>query len=100
MNFCPCEWCATRATINRIEECNMTRRSQERHEERHDGLPAGGRHHYQMRQNLVSIGDDFWIENEVGQRAFKVDGRALRVRNTLSIEDASGHELCKIQERM
>jgi uncharacterized protein YxjI len=53
-----------------------------------------------MRQNLVSIGDDFWIENERGQRMFKVDGKALRVRQTLIFEDADGHELCKIQERM
>jgi uncharacterized protein YxjI len=56
--------------------------------------------HYKMRQNLVSIGDDFWIENERGQRVFRVDGKALRVRQTLAFEDASGHEICKIQERM
>lgn len=59
-----------------------------------------GATHYQMRQNLVSIGDDFWIENDRGQRVFRVDGKALRVRQTLAFEDASGHELCKIQERM
>ena len=59
-----------------------------------------GATHYQMRQNLVSIGDDFWIENEEGERVFRVDGKALRVRQTLAFEDANGHELCKIQERM
>ncbi len=59
-----------------------------------------GATHYQMRQNLVSIGDDFWIENERGQRVFRVDGKALRVRQTLAFEDTAGHELCKIQERM
>jgi uncharacterized protein YxjI len=48
----------------------------------------------------VSIGDDFWIENGQGQRVFRVDGKALRVRQTLSFEDAAGRELCKIQERM
>jgi len=53
-----------------------------------------------MREKLVSIGDDFWIENEAGQRAFKVDGKALRIRNTLVLEDASGRELYKIQEKM
>ena len=31
---------------------------------------------------------------------FKVDGKALRVRQTLVFEDAHGTELCKIQERM
>jgi len=52
-----------------------------------------------MREKLVSIGDDFWIENAQGQKAFKVDGKALRVRQTLKFEDAHGNELCKIQER-
>ena len=65
-----------------------------------DDAGDAGMTHYQMRQNLVSIGDDFWIENEKGQRVFRVDGKALRVRQTLAFEDASGHELCKIQERM
>lgn len=53
-----------------------------------------------MRQRLASIGDDFWIENEAGERVYKVDGKALRLRKTLVFEDASGHELAKIQERV
>jgi uncharacterized protein YxjI len=53
-----------------------------------------------MRQNLVSIGDDFWIEDDHGNRVAKVDGKALRIRKTLIFEDADGHEVCKIQERM
>ena len=35
-----------------------------------------------MREKLLSIGDDFWIETEGGERAFKVDGKALRARST------------------
>ncbi len=58
------------------------------------------RTHYQMREKLVSIGDDYWIENERGEKVFKVDGKALRVRQTLIFEDRSGRELAKIQERM
>jgi uncharacterized protein YxjI len=61
---------------------------------------GGGAVHYKMRQRLVSIGDDFWIETDSGQRAYKVDGKALRLRNTLVLEDAEGHELAKIQERL
>lgn len=61
---------------------------------------AGDGHRYVMRQRMVSIGDDYWIENEQGQRVFKVDGKALRIRQTLMFEDPQGHELCKIQERM
>ncbi len=72
-----------------------------RREERHEGGPRGGGNtHYQMRQKMVSIGDDFWIENDAGQKVFKVDGKALRVRKTLKFEDAHGQELCQIQEKM
>jgi uncharacterized protein YxjI len=53
-----------------------------------------------MRQKLVSIGNDFTIENEQGQKVFKVDGKAVRVRDTLIFRDMQGNELCKIQERM
>ena len=54
---------------------------------------------YQMQEKLLSIGDDYWIENESGQRAFKVDGKAFRIRDTFVLEDAAGQEVAKIQER-
>jgi uncharacterized protein YxjI len=72
---------------------------QERREDRGPG-GGGGKTHYQMRQKMVSIGDDFWIENDRGEKVYKVDGKALRVRQTLILEDAHGQELYKIQEKM
>jgi uncharacterized protein YxjI len=53
-----------------------------------------------MREKLISFGDDFWIETQSGRRAFFVNGKALRVRDTLSFQDTQGQELCKIQEKM
>ena len=55
---------------------------------------------YKIRQNLISIGDDFWIENEQGKRVFKVDGKVLRIRKTLIFEDVKGRKLAQIQERL
>ena len=55
---------------------------------------------YKIRQKMFSIGDDFWIENQEGDRVFKVDGKALRLRQTLFFEDMNGNKLCKIQERL
>ena len=46
--------------------------------------------HYQMREKLISIGDDYWIEDDDGNKAYKVNGKALRVRDTWVLEDASG----------
>ena len=63
------------------------------------------RHHdlggtrYQMREKIFSIGDDLWIENGDGDRAFKVNGKALRIRRTMIIESPSGQELFKVQEK-
>ena len=48
---------------------------------------------------LVSIGDDYWIEDDAGRRLFRVNGKALRIRPTLDFEDASGNTLLRIQER-
>lgn len=55
---------------------------------------------YKIRQNLISIGDDFWIENGEGQKVFKVDGKVFRIRKTLEFEDLKGNTLCTIKERL
>ena len=55
---------------------------------------------YKTRQKLISIGDDFWIENQEGAKVFKVDGKVLRIRKTLVFEDAKGKKLAQIQERL
>jgi uncharacterized protein YxjI len=54
---------------------------------------------YRMREKLFSIGDDYWIETGDGERAFKVDGKALRVRETLVLEGPSGDELYTVREK-
>ena len=64
---------------------------------RHHDDPGGTR--YKMREKLFAIGDDFWIENEAGERQFKVDGKALRARDTFVLKDSSGDDLFKIQEK-
>jgi len=67
------------------------------------GGPGGreeGAHRYRMRERLVSIGDDYWIEDYAGERVFKVDGKALRLRSTLILQNKEGQDLYQIQEKM
>jgi uncharacterized protein YxjI len=52
-----------------------------------------------MREKMLAIGDDYWIEDSEGRKVFKVDGKALRVRDTWKLEDASGNEVAEIKER-
>ena len=63
---------------------------------RDDG-PAGER--FLMRERLLAIGDDFWIENDQGERAYKVNGKAVRLRETFVLENSSGDEVARIKER-
>jgi len=53
-----------------------------------------------MQEKLISIGDDYWIEDNAGERVFKVDGKALRLRNTLILQNKEGQDLYRIHERM
>jgi len=78
----------------------MRNRREERQERRGGPLGGGEKTHYQMREKLASIGDDFWIENNRGEKVYKVDGKALRIRKTMIFEDRGGRELAKIQDRM
>jgi uncharacterized protein YxjI len=85
-------------SIEEVPMLGRDRRADRRDERRAFGA-GGNAVHYQMREKLMSIGDDSWIEDDGGRKAFKVNGKALRVRKTLVLEDPSGNELFRIQDR-
>jgi uncharacterized protein YxjI len=78
----------------------LAERREVRREERATFGRRGTATRYKVRQRMVAIGDDFWVEDEAGNRAFKVDGRALRIRKLLILEDVAGQPLVRIQERL
>jgi uncharacterized protein YxjI len=49
---------------------------------------------------LLGIGDDYWIEDDRGNRVFLVDGKALRLRDTWELKDTQGHVLVDIHQKM
>jgi uncharacterized protein YxjI len=51
-----------------------------------------------MRSDLLTLGDDYWIEDDSGRKAYRVDGKALRDQ-TFVLEDASGREVATIKEK-
>ncbi|MER6197742.1 LURP-one-related family protein [Streptomyces sp. NPDC001586] len=55
---------------------------------------------YLVRDKVLAIGDDYWIEDEDGRHAFLVDGKALRVRDTLELKDPDGMILITLREKM
>ncbi len=64
---------------------------------------VGGDHvvvpNYLIRKQLIALGDDFWVENEAGERVFKIDGKVARVRDTYVVETPDGQELLTIKEQ-
>src|SRR5690348_8539415 len=55
---------------------------------------------YQLRRKLFSIGEDYWIEDDRGQRVFKVDGKVLRIRETFALQDPTGAELATVETKL
>jgi uncharacterized protein YxjI len=55
---------------------------------------------YAVQEKLLSIGDDFWITDEQGSHAFLVDGKVLRLRQTLEIKDRDGHVLVTVRKKL
>jgi uncharacterized protein YxjI len=55
---------------------------------------------YKLRQRLISLGDDFTIEDEHGQAVYNVDNKFLTIRDTFVITDRDGNEVVTIRERL
>ncbi|MBA5224415.1 LURP-one-related/scramblase family protein [Streptomyces griseoaurantiacus] len=53
-----------------------------------------------VRDRLLGIGDDYWIEDEHGEKVFLVDGKAMRLRDTFELRDTRGNVLIDIHQKM
>ncbi|MFD8066445.1 LURP-one-related/scramblase family protein, partial [Streptomyces parvulus] len=49
---------------------------------------------------LLGIGDDYWIEDDSGNKVYLVDGKAMRLRDTWELKDAQGRVLIDIHQKM
>ncbi|MFC9500756.1 LURP-one-related/scramblase family protein [Streptomyces sp. NPDC056975] len=55
---------------------------------------------YEVRERLFAVGEDYWIEDEQGHKAFLVDGKAMRLRDTFELKGPDGRVLIDIHEKM
>ncbi|GEC07678.1 hypothetical protein SSP24_53330 [Streptomyces spinoverrucosus] len=53
-----------------------------------------------VRERLLGLGDDYWIEDDKGNKAFLVDGKAMRLRDTFELKDTQGRVLVDIRQKM
>src|SRR6201992_2183568 len=55
---------------------------------------------YLVQERIFSLTTDFWIEDENGNRAFFVDGKALSLRETFELSDAAGNLRAVIRKKV
>ncbi|MEU9731038.1 LURP-one-related family protein [Streptomyces sp. NPDC048002] len=53
-----------------------------------------------VRDRLLGFGDDYWIEDDRGEKVFLVDGKAMRLRDTFELKDRQGRVLIDIRQKM
>ncbi|GLW50525.1 hypothetical protein Stsp02_61860 [Streptomyces sp. NBRC 14336] len=53
-----------------------------------------------VRDRLLGFGDDYWIEDDRGEKVFLVDGKAMRLRDTFELKDRQGRVLIDIRRKM
>ncbi|MBX9396448.1 LURP-one-related family protein [Streptomyces sp. TRM72054] len=53
-----------------------------------------------VRERLLGFGDDYWIQDDKGNKAFLVDGKAMRLRDTFELKDTQGRVLVDIRQKM
>ncbi|WP_330289330.1 LURP-one-related/scramblase family protein [Streptomyces sp. NBC_00576] len=53
-----------------------------------------------VRDRLLGIGDDYWIEDQHGNKVYLVDGKAMRLRDTFELKDTQGRVLIDIHKKM
>ena len=53
-----------------------------------------------VRDRLLGIGDDYWIEDQHGTKVYLVDGKAMRLRDTFELKDTQGRVLIDIHKKM
>ena len=55
---------------------------------------------YQLKQKLLSWGDDYYIRDDQGREVYFVDGKALSFGGQLSFRDLEGNELAFIRQKV
>jgi uncharacterized protein YxjI len=55
---------------------------------------------YQLRRQLLAVGEDFWIQNAQGENVYRLDGKVLALTQTFALEDVNGNELARMQAEM
>jgi uncharacterized protein YxjI len=53
-----------------------------------------------IKERFFSLGDDFDVEDENGDKVYHVDGKVFSVRNRVVIEDPNGDEVASVHRHL
>lgn len=53
-----------------------------------------------LKQKMMSMSGDAWIENDRGEHVYEVDGKAFRLRRTVLLKDRAGTELYQVSKSL
>jgi uncharacterized protein YxjI len=52
-----------------------------------------------VRDRILGIGDDYWVEDDRGNNVFLVDNKAMRLRDTFELKDVQGNVLIDFHKK-
>jgi len=55
---------------------------------------------FQVRERIFGFGDDYWITDEQGEHAFLVDGKVLRLHDTLELKDPDDNVVASVHKKV
>jgi uncharacterized protein YxjI len=55
---------------------------------------------YQLRRQLLALGEDFWIQDAQGRNVYRLDGKVLTLTQTFALEDVNGNEVARMRAEM
>ena len=55
---------------------------------------------YTVREKFFRVGEDNDINDEAGNPAFRVDGKALSLRNLMVVNDLQGNEVARVHRKI
>jgi uncharacterized protein YxjI len=63
-------------------------------------VTPAGINRYIMRQRMITLGQDFVINNAAGQPVYKIHGKVRLIKEALTFSDMQGNVLYKLDERV
>lgn len=63
-------------------------------------LTGSANSRFMVREQLFAFGDDFYVENDNGERVYWIDGKALSISKSLLFKDMQGNVKYRLEQKL